>query len=127
MISRIVLTLAVLFAMPLASAEDINGFWKHTDQPGWIEIRLEEGKGTVVRNDKYPERVGRKIVKDLKADDAERNLWRGQVYAEKLGEYKNAEISLPEPDRMEFKVKIGFMSRTIEWVRVDALPAEPEQ
>ena len=123
MISRIVLTLAIWFAMPLASAEDINGFWKHTDQPGWIEIRLEEGKGTVVRNDKYPERVGRKIVKDLKADDAERNLWRGQVYAEISGEFRKVEVTLPEPGRMEFKVRVGFRSRTIEWVRVDEVPS----
>jgi hypothetical protein len=125
MIVRIVLTLAGLLAVPLASAGDINGFWKHADEPGWIEIRLDEGKGTVVRNDKYPERVGREIVKDAVADEAEGNLWRGQVYAERLGEYKDAEISLPEPDRMRFKVKVGFMSRSVEWLRVDEVPAAP--
>jgi hypothetical protein len=114
-------------AAPWSFAGDISGFWKHADEPGWIEINLEEARGMVVRNDKFPERVGREIVKDLKADDSERNLWRGQVYAEKLGEYKKAEISLPQPDRMAFKVKVGFMSRTIEWVRVDKVPAAPQQ
>jgi hypothetical protein len=44
-----------------------------------------------------------------------------------LGEYKDAEISLSEPDIMQFKVKVGFMSRTIEWMRVDAVPAETPQ
>jgi len=125
MIVRVVLTLAALLAAPLASAGDVNGFWKHADEPGWIEIRLEEGKGTVVRNDKFPERVGREIVKDLEADESEENLWHGQVYAERLGEYKDAEISLPEPDRMQFKVKVGFMSRTVDWMRVDEIPAAP--
>ena len=125
--TQLLLSLALSLATPLAFAEDISGFWKHPEAPGWIEINLDEGKGTVVRNDKFPERVGREFIKDLRADDSEENLWRGQVYAEKLGEYKKAEISLPEPGRMEFKVKVGFISRTIEWVRVDKVPAASEE
>ncbi len=117
--------IAVLLASPQAIAQDIGGFWKHTDEPGWIKISLEQGKGTVVRNDKFPERVGREILRDLVAEDMERGLWTGQIYAEKLGEYKDAEITLAEPDRMTIKVKVGFMSRTVEWQRVDAVPAQP--
>jgi len=121
--NRITLFLCAMLVAPLSLAGDISGVWKHADEPGWIEISLDEGSGTVVRNDKFPERVGREIVKELQADESKENLWRGQVYAEKLGEYKDAEISLPEPDIMQFKVKVGFMSRTIEWMRVDAVPA----
>lgn len=121
--NRITLFLCAMLVAPLSLAGDISGVWKHTDEPGWIEISLDEGSGTVVRNDKFPERVGREIVKELQADESKENLWRGQVYAEKLGEYKDAEISLSEPDIMQFKVKVGFMSRTIEWMRVDAVPA----
>ena len=116
MIRNAILLFALLVA-PLASAGDISGFWKHTEEPGWIEIRLDDGNGTVVRNDKHPERVGREIVKGLEADQSEENLWHGQVYAERLGEYRDAEISLPEPNLMKFKVKVGFMSRTVEWTR----------
>ena len=126
MINRTLLAIAALLLAPLASADDIGGFWKHVDEPGWIEIRLDEGSATVVRNDKFPERVGRQILKDLKADGSKENLWRGQVYAERLGEYREARISLPEPDRMEFKVKVGFISRTVEWQRVEAVPASQE-
>ena len=121
--NRITLFLCAMLVAPLSLAGDISGVWKHADEPGWIEISLDEGSGTVVRNDKFPERVGREIVKELQADESKENLWRGQVYAEKLGEYKDAEISLSEPDIMQFKVKVGFMSRTIEWMRVDAVPA----
>ncbi len=120
--NRIAFLLCTLLTAPLSLAGDISGFWKHSDEPGWIEISLDKGEGTVVRNDKLPERVGRQIIKGLQADGARENLWRGQVYAEKLGEYKDAEISLKEPDLMQFKVKVGFMSRTIEWVRVDSVP-----
>ena len=111
-----------LFLAPLAVAETLSGFWKHADEPGWIEIRLDEGKGTVLRNDKFPERVGREILKDLKPDAEEEGLWRGQVFAERLGEYRDAEITLPEPNQMEIKVKVGFISRTVDWVRVQEVP-----
>jgi len=120
-----IFVVAAFLAAPCAFAGDISGFWKHAEEPGWIEINLDEGKGTVVRNDKFPERVGREILKELVADESNDNLWRGQVYAEKLGEYKDAEISLSEPDLMQFKVKVGFISRTVEWVRVEAVPATP--
>ena len=113
---------ALLFA-PLALSGDISGFWKHAKGPVWIEIRLEEGGGTVVRNDKFSDRVGRKILKDLQADKSKQGLWHGLIYAEKLGEYKDVEVSLPEADRMLLKGKAGFMSRTVEWVRVDKIPA----
>ena len=125
MINRVLLAFAAFLATPLVLADGINGLWKHLEAPAWIEISLDEGKGTVVRNDKFPERVGLEIVKDIKADNSAQKLWHGQVFAEKLGEYKEVEISLPEPDRMEFKVRVGFRSRTIEWVRVDEVPAAP--
>ena len=120
-----IFVVAALLAAPHAFAGDISGFWKHTDEPGWIQINLEEGKGTVVRNDKFPDRVGREILKDLEADGSEQGLWTGQIYAEKLGEYKDAEITLAEPDLMTIKVKVGFMSRTVKWQRVEAVPAKP--
>jgi hypothetical protein len=118
-----IFVVAAFLAAPCAFAGDISGFWKHAEEPGWIEINLDEGKGTVVRNDKFPERVGREILKELVAEDPEQGPWQGQIYAEKLSEYKDAEITLAEPNRMAIKVKVGFMSRTIEWVRVDAVPA----
>ncbi|MGB1140078.1 MAG: hypothetical protein ACPG1A_04205 [Halioglobus sp.] len=118
-------TLAVCMALvsSLALSNDINGFWKHPEGPGWIEIDLAAGKGTVVRNDEFPEREGREIITGLKADPSKDNVWHAQVYAERLGEYKKARISLLEPDLMEFRVKVGFVNRSIEWVRVDEVPA----
>ena len=121
---RATLVCTALLMAPLAMAEDIAGFWKHAEEPGWIEITTGEemGRGFVVRNDIYPERVGREILKDLRADDKQQGLWRGQIYAEKLGEYKDAEISLSGADEMKIKVKVGFMSRTVDWVRVNEMP-----
>ncbi len=116
--------LLVLLAPSLATAGEIAGFWKHADEPGWIEIRLEDGvgKGTVVRNDVYPERVGRELLQALTADKAGGTGWRGQVWVERLGEYRDAELKMPEPDALQIKVKVGFISRTVDWVRVDRVP-----
>ena len=36
-----VLILVIALGAPLAQADDISGFWKHTEAPGWIEISLE--------------------------------------------------------------------------------------
>ena len=66
-------------------------------------------------------------MKGLKADDSEENLWHCEIYAERLGEYREAEISLPEPGRMEFEIKVGFMSRRIEWVRAEEVPPAPTE
>lgn len=72
----------------------------------------------MVRNDEFPDRVGRRILIDLQADKSKRDLWHGQIYAEKLGEYKEVEVSLPEADLMLITGRVGFMSRTVERVRV---------
>ena len=92
------------------------------EKSAWIEIRLEEGTGTVVRNDKFPDRMGRIILNDLQADKSKKGLWHGVIYVEKLGEYKDVKISLPEDDQMLIKGRVGFMSRTVEWMRVDEMP-----
>jgi hypothetical protein len=126
MITRILPVVFLLLSTSFAIADDLGGFWKHAEAPAWIEVSLEEGKATVVRNDKYPERVGRELIKDLEPDDSGQ-LWRGQVWAERLGEYKEAEITLPEPGQMAIEVKVGFMSRTIEWVRADEVPPAPTE
>jgi hypothetical protein len=92
--------------------------WKNAEQPAWIEIEVSEGQGTgtVRRNDNKPEAVGRVLLKDVVAQEGSAG-WVGQIYAEKLGEYKDATITLLEPDQMQIVVKVGFMSRTVNWTR----------
>ena len=70
---------------------------------------------------RYPDRVGRTLLKDLEADTSEQGVWRGLIYVEKLGDYKDVQVSLPDTDRMLITEKVGFMSRTVEWVRVDKI------
>jgi hypothetical protein len=69
------LPLIVVVSAPLESAADVAGIWKHANESGWIKIRIEKAvdKGTVVRNDVHPERVGREILKRLRRK-SRRNL-----------------------------------------------------
>jgi len=120
-IRSVFFTFVFLFA-PLAISDGVAGTWKHAKNPVWIEINLEEGHATVVRSDKSPERVGRKILKEIKSSSKHQNLWYGLLYIEKLGEYKRVEISLPDSERMLITGKVGFFSRTAEWLREDTLP-----
>jgi uncharacterized protein (DUF2147 family) len=125
-LKAVLFTVVAALAAPTVLAGEITGIWKHSEEPGWMEIRLEDGvaSGKVIRNEAHPERVGRELLKGLTADESAKGTWRGQVYAERLGEYKDAEVSLPESDALQIKVKVGFMSRTVNWVRVDEVPGE---
>ncbi len=125
-IGKALCLVAVSLAAPALFAADLAGYWKNDEQPAWIEIRFEDGRGTgtVARNDEHPDRVGRVLLKDVRADEEESGSWKGQVYAERLEEYKDAGITLTDPDHMQIKVKVGFMSRTVTWTRAAGLPLE---
>jgi hypothetical protein len=115
--------LAFLFATLLFSswalAADIGGLWKHIENPVWIEIRIDQGDGIVVRNDKFPERVGDVFLKGLKADKTKQGIWYGTVYIHKLAAYKKVEIALTETSAMQITGSVGFFSRSIDWIKVD--------
>ena len=114
--------LAILWS-PLAAAGDLAGFWKFDEGPGWIEVRFIDGVGsaTVRRNDRFPERVGRQLLKDIKADG---EGWTAQVYVERSEEYRDAKLALSDSGQLEIKVKVGFISRTLAWNRVSEVPLE---
>jgi hypothetical protein len=84
-------------------------------------MRPDGAVGVVVRNDNRPDRVGFQVVTDLAATDKP-NVWAAQVYAAQLQEYRNARISLESDDLMAFTVKVGFITRTVEWQRVAEVP-----
>jgi hypothetical protein len=122
-IFKITVFVCTLLSSSLAISADVSGFWKHAKQPIWIEIRVAQGDGVVVRNDKFPERAGSTFVKELKADKSNQEFWQGLAYIRKLGDYKNVEISLNETGQMLITGKVGFFSRTVEWVRVENVPS----
>jgi hypothetical protein len=45
------------------------------------------------------------------------------VFAARLGEYRDATITLESDDSLAFTVKVGMMRRTVEWRRVPEVPS----
>ena len=125
-IRNVMLAAIGCFVCSAALADALAGYWKHAEEPAWIEIRFENGAGTgtVRRNDNKPEAVGRVLLKELVNDEGDASSWSGQIYAERFKEYKDAAITLTDPDHMQIRVKVGFMSRTVDWTRAPTLPAD---
>ena len=119
--SLLLLMLSAMCALPGHAENELAGYWQHESEPVWIEMQSETGQGVMLRNDNRPDRVGFLVVTDLEASD-EPNEWSAQVFAARLGEYRNAEITLSSDGRMVFTVKVGFMRRSVEWQRVSEVP-----
>jgi len=117
----LLLMMSATFALPGHAESELAGYWQHESEPVWIEMQPETGQGVMLRNDNRPDRVGFLVVTDLEASD-EPNEWSAQVFAARLGEYRNAEITLSSDGRMVFTVKVGFMRRSVEWQRVSEVP-----
>ena len=68
---RIVVRSVIFFCtwlfISVASSNDLSGVWKHSERTIWIEITTEKGTSIIVRNDRFPERVGRTFMTDIKA------------------------------------------------------------
>ena len=117
----LLLILTAMVALPGHAGDELAGYWQHESEPVWIEMQPETGQGVMLRNDNRPDRVGFLVVTDLEASD-EPNEWSAQVFAARLGEYREAAITLSSDGRMVFTVKVGFMRRSVEWQRVSEVP-----
>ena len=121
----LLLMLSAIIALPGNAENELAGYWQHEGDPVWIEMQPVTGQGVILRNDNRPDRVGFLVVTDLEASE-DPNAWSAQVFAARLGEYRNADITLSADDRMVFTVKVGFMRRSVEWRRVSEVPPAPD-
>ena len=116
--------LVLLLTSNVSLAADISGFWQHPKDPVWIEVSATEGVGIALRNDDDPATVGFEVLKEMTAG-AKEGVWVGEVFVPQLGGYKRVEVTLPSNDTLKMKVKIGFLSRSLEWSRVASVPQPP--
>lgn len=122
--SRFGLLLVLSLASNASLAADISGLWQHPKDPVWIEVSATEGVGIALRNDDDPSTVGFEVLKEMTAG-AKEGVWVGEVFVPQLGDYKRVEVTLPSGDTLKMKVKIGFLSRSLEWSRVALVPQPP--
>ncbi len=112
----------------MASEVDLlAGVWKQSGKGIWLEIQFDraEGTGRVARNDKKPASVGEAVLTEL-TWNASTGKGQGLMYAPQTKSRHGATLELPSGKLMTMKVKIGFMSKTVEWLRVEdiRLPEE---
>jgi uncharacterized protein (DUF2147 family) len=122
---KAIFPLTLLLVSSLCSAEGISGFWQHPKDPVWIEVTSTAGNGLAVRNDNDPSSIGFAVLKEVTVGE-QKGRWTGQVFVPQLGSYKRVELSLPTADTLKMKVKIGFLTRSLEWARVSEVPKAPE-
>ena len=114
---KLIVAVALLLVCKVSAASDLSGFWQHPKDPVWLEVNEAMGTGVAVRNDDDPSSVGFAVLKEVVTGPKE-GQWSGQVYVPQLGDYKRVIVTLPNADTLKMKVKIGFISRSVEWTRV---------
>ena len=110
---------ALCFFSTSAMAGELDGLWRLSDKPVWIQI--EAGVGLIAYSEKNPEDVGKTLLRNLVADD-EAGSWQGEIYVKQLEAYKATEIVLDSADSMKLKVSVGFFRKTVVWQRSDHTP-----
>ena len=105
----------------VCAASDLSGFWQHPKDPVWLDINESLGTGIAVRNDDDPSSVGFAVLKEVVAGPKQ-GQWSAQVYVPQLGAYKQATVTLPDANTLKMKVKIGLISRSVEWAKVASVP-----
>jgi uncharacterized protein (DUF2147 family) len=115
-----VVAAAFLFVCNICTASDLSGFWQHPKDPVWLDVNEALGTGIAVRNDDDPSSIGFAVLKGVVAGPKQ-GQWSGQVYVPQLGAYKQVTVTLPDANTLKMKVKIGIISRSLEWSRVSTI------
>ncbi len=104
-------------AKQASAADAIVGDWKPTDMDVDIRIFPKDGKyvGGVVKA-ANPALVNSEMLREIQFDPAS-GMWRGEVFALKRGEFVPMTIKITA-NGFEMVAGTGFMSKTVEWVRV---------
>jgi hypothetical protein len=98
-------------------ADAILGDWKPADMD--VAVRIFQAKGQYVGGvvkAANPALIKTEMLRGIAYDPSSRT-WRGEVFALKRGEFVPMTIRMT-PAGFEMVAGKGFMSKTIEWVRV---------
>jgi hypothetical protein len=102
----------------------IVGDWKPTDMDVDIRIFPKDGKyvGGVIKATN-PALVNTELLREIQFDAAT-GTWRGEMFALKRGEFVPMTIKMTA-NGFEMVASAGFMSKTVEWVRVQYGGGDP--
>lgn len=111
----VVLIAISLFSLNSFAQSDVLGEWIVGKQNTVIKIEQQAGVyyGKIISSDNSKVKIGKLMVKDLKE---KKGKWKGNTYSPKRKEWYDAEF-IPKENTLDIKIKVGFFSKTIEWVR----------
>ena len=72
----------------------------------------------MIRNYKRPESVGKPLLAELTSSAGD-GKGEGLMYVPRTKSRHRATLTLAGAKSMTVKVKVGFMSKTVDWVRVE--------
>jgi uncharacterized protein (DUF2147 family) len=117
--------LIVLLSPALFAQTELTGTWSTGEQNTLIEIVENDGvlSGEILSSDNPKAIIGKQVLKEIKKDDDE---WRGKIFAAKKKKWYGARLT-PEEDILKITVKSGFISKTVEWKRVEPVQKETKK
>ncbi len=119
---RKALAITCLFLLSAtASANELIGYWQHESQPVIVEMLEQDGEtiGIIRQQTERPEVIGRTLYQQL-AYSKQDATWRGQIYVFRMKEFKDVTVELLSEEAFKMTVKVGFMSRSFTWKKVEA-------
>ena len=98
----------------------LEGQWKMSDKPILIEIKfsLDIGQGKIIAHDNDPSAVGKLLLSDI-VKDSDHELWDGFIYVPQLSRTHPMKLVLVDDQRINVKVKVGFIRKTVTFLKVD--------
>lgn len=118
-LALLLLSVRVLSADGIYNSTALQGQWKLSDKPVWIEISFVQnrGAGQIYRNDKKPSAVGQLLFSEISQNDNKN--WEGLIYVPQLGRNHPMVLELTNPELIEVKVRVGLVKRTIRLNKLD--------
>ena len=112
-----ILIILFLGTFSVFGQSNFNGTWDTGEDNTIIEISESAGKivGKIKSSDNPKATIGKVMVKDLKKNGTK---WEGKIYAAKRQDWYDAVLT-PKGNILEIKISVGFMSKTVEWKRID--------
>ena len=109
----IILLSLCLASISLNAQTTLTGIWNTGNENTRVEITEINGTfiGTLVSSDNEDARIGRQLLKDVKADG---EGWKGKLYAPRQGEWYDATLTM-DGERLLITVGSGFRSKTVKW------------
>ena len=105
--------------VPLDTSK-LEGQWKMSDKPIWVEISFTEevGQGQIIRHENDPLAVEKLLLSNI-VKDSDKNFWNGFIYVPQLSRIHPMKLSHIDSQEINIRVKVGFIKKTVILYRVD--------